>query len=67
MSIHITDIVAGAAVVIAATLLAPVYTDLLDTFAGSAGSLTELLVALFLPLLFLGIIVSIGVSARRGA
>lgn len=66
MSIHITDIVAAVGTVAAAVLLEPVYTDLLGDFTGSTGALSGVLAQMFVPLIFVGIIISIGVSARRG-
>lgn len=63
--VHVTDVVVATVVSIAAYALGPVYYDLIADVRPYADPLSELLLELIVPFLFLGIIVSVGVSARR--
>lgn len=63
--VHVPDVVMAGAVSVALLGVAPVYYDLIDTISNSAGPLGTLLLDLVVPFMFLGIIISVGVSARR--
>lgn len=63
--VQLTDVVIAAIVSIAAVALAPVYYDMIGVITADADPLSELMLQLVVPFLFLGIIISVGVSARR--
>lgn len=63
--VQLTDIVVAAIVTIAAAALGPVYYDMISVITADADPLSELMLQLVVPFLFLGIIISMGVSARR--
>lgn len=65
--IHVTDVVMAAVVTIVSLALSPVYYDLVDTITAHAGPLGTVLLELVVPFLYLGIIISVGVSAMRRA
>jgi len=65
VTIQITDVVAVATTMMAAWLLVPLYTDFIAQWTGEAGGLTAMLAGLIVPVIFLGIMVSVGISARR--
>jgi hypothetical protein len=63
--VQLTDVVIAAVVSIAAYALGPVYYDMIEIIAADAGPLSQLMLQLMVPFLFIGIIISVGVSARR--
>jgi len=63
--VQLTDVVIAAVVSIASYALAPVYYDMIGVITADADPLSELMLQLVVPFLFLGIIISVGVSARR--
>jgi hypothetical protein len=63
--VQVTDVVVVSTVTIASFSLAPVYYDLIGTITAVADPLSALLLELVVPMLFLGIVISLGVSARR--
>lgn len=65
--IHVADVIVVAIVSIATIALSPVYYDLIGRVSTEADPLSQLLLQLILPFIFLGIIISAGVSARRRA
>ena len=65
MSVQLPDVVIGVVVALAAYGLAPVYYDVIGLVTTSADPLTELMLELVVPFIFVGIVISVGVSARR--
>jgi len=63
--VQISDVIIIAVVSIAMIALAPVYYDLIERITLAADPLSALLLQLIIPLIFLGLVISIGVSARR--
>lgn len=63
--VHVTDIVVASVVAVGSYALAPVYYDLSSVISASADPLSQLLLELVIPFLFLGIVVSVGLSAGR--
>jgi len=63
--VQISDVIIIAVVSIATIALAPVYYDLIKRITLAADPLSALLLQLIIPLIFLGLVISIGVSARR--
>ena len=63
--VHVPDVIIAVAVTVAALGAGPVFYDLVGIIAGSAGPMETLLLQLVLPMLLIGIAISIGVSARR--
>jgi len=61
--VHVPDVVMAGAVSVAMLGAAPVYYDLIDSIP--AGPLGALLLDLVVPFMLLGIVISVGVSARR--
>lgn len=65
--IHVSDVVMATVVTVAALALSPVIYDLAGLIAADAGPLGSMLALIVVPLLLIGIVVSVGVSARRRA
>jgi ABC-type uncharacterized transport system permease subunit len=65
--VELTDVLIAAVVSVSGYALAPIYYDLIGRIVSSADPLSELLLQLVVPFVFVGIIISIGVSARRRA
>jgi len=63
--VQLTDVVIAGVVTIATYAVSPVYYDLIDVIAADADPLSQLMLELVVPFLFLGIVISVGVSARR--
>jgi len=63
--VQLTDVVIAGVVTIATYAVSPVYYDLIGVIATDADPLSELMLELVVPFLFLGIVISVGVSARR--
>lgn len=63
--VQLTDVVIAAMVTVATYAVGPVYYDLIATITVDADPLSELMLELVVPFLFLGIVISVGVSARR--
>jgi hypothetical protein len=63
--VQLTDVVITGVVSVAAYALAPVYYSMIDLIVAEADPLSALLLELVVPMLFLGIVISLGVSARR--
>jgi len=64
--VQLTDVALSLLVLVALIVLFPVYDQFIQLIAGSAGPFTTLLLRLIYPTLIIGLILSIGVSARRG-
>lgn len=64
-AVSLTDVIVAAAVIIAVIGITPVYYDLIAPVSAEADAFSALMLQLIVPSLFLGIIISIGVSARR--
>lgn len=63
--VHVPDVIMAGVVSIAILGTSPVYYDLIDSLSAESGPLGKLLLELIVPFMFLGIIISVGVSARR--
>jgi len=63
--VQLTDVVVAAVVTITAYAVGPVYYDMIQIISADADPLSQLMLQLVVPFLFLGIIISVGVSARR--
>lgn len=59
------DVLVGAVTAVAVAAASPAIYDLAGDLAAEAGPLGGLLLDLVVPMLFVGIIVSVSVSARR--
>jgi hypothetical protein len=66
-AVTLVDIIIGVVVIVAVVALAPVWTYFIGLAASAADPFTQTVLQLFIPLLLLGVIVSLGVSARDGA
>jgi len=64
--IQLVDVMMTFFVLVAILATAPFWSEFQSMVMPHADGLSELLLQLSLPLLFLGLIVSVGVSARRG-
>ena len=63
--VHVPDAVMAVAVSVAVLGTAPVYYDLIGTLSSESGPLGSLLLELVVPFMLVGVIISVGVSARR--
>lgn len=63
--VHVADAVMAAVVLVAFLGLEPVYTALVSDIVAASGPLTALLMRLVVPFVLIGVVVSVGVSARR--
>ena len=63
--VHVPDAVMAAAVSVAILGTAPVYYDLISMLSTESGPLGTLLLELVVPFMLVGVIISVGVSARR--
>lgn len=64
-AVALTDIIIAAVVVIAGVATSPVYYELIGPIAAEADPFSQLMLQLVVPSIFMGTIISIGVSARR--
>ena len=65
--IHLPDVFIILASFIALLVLAGPYQHFIGTITANAGPFTKLLLQIYLPLLFIAVILSIGTAARRTA
>lgn len=65
-AVNLVDVILGLGVLIATLVMAPFIYTFTGMAAGEADPLSALLLQLIVPVLFLSLIVSIGVSARGG-
>jgi hypothetical protein len=66
-SVQLVDAILGTLVLVALIALSPFFARFTGMAASASDPFSALLFRLVIPLLFIGLIVSIGVSARRGA
>lgn len=66
-AVQLVDAVMTVIVLVALIALAPYFAKFIGMITSSADPFSSLLFQLLLPLLFLALIVSVGVSARGGA
>lgn len=66
-AVNLADVILSFAVLVGLLVLAPYFYFFQGMAAAEADPLSTLLLQLVVPVLFLGLIVSVGVSARRGA
>lgn len=66
-AINAVDVILGLGVLVALMVLAPVIYTFTGWVAPEVDPLSRLLLQLVVPVLFIGLIVSFGVSARGGA
>lgn len=64
-AVQLTDIVLTFALLVALMVLAPVIYEFVGMVSSTADPLSGMLLQLAIPLLFIALIVSVGVSARR--
>jgi len=64
--VQLTDVALSLFVLVSLIVLFPVYDQFIQQIAGSAGPFTTLLLRLLYPTFILGLVLSVGVSARRG-
>jgi hypothetical protein len=64
--VQLVDVVLVTLTMVALLVTAPIYYKFIAMVSAEAGPFSSILLQLVLPLLFIGLIVSIGVSARRG-
>lgn len=64
--VQLVDAVVGLLVLVSIMALAPLMYNFTDMVVAEADPFSSLLLRLVLPLLIIGFVVSIGVSARRG-
>lgn len=65
--VQLSDAIIGVATIAGIGACAPLYYDLIVPLSSEAGPLSALLLELVVPSLILGMIISVGVSARRAA
>lgn len=66
-AVQLTDVVLSLFVLVATISLAPTIYRFIGMVTAEADPFSELLLMLVVPMLFLALIISVGVSARRGA
>lgn len=64
-SVQITDAIMAFAIVVALLALAPVLFEFTAMIGGEADPLSGLILQLVVPLFFVAVIISVGVSAKR--
>lgn len=64
--VNLVDVIMGFLVLVALMVLAPFFYKFIAMVSGEADPLSALLLQLFVPFLFIALIVSLGVSARGG-
>lgn len=64
--VQMVDVVMTFFLVVALVVLAPVWMTFTDMVAGSADPFTRLLLMFSFPLLLIALLLSVGISARRG-
>jgi hypothetical protein len=65
MSAELPDVVVLVIVAVAAYMLSDVWYDFTGSLSSTAGPLSELLLSLVVPAVLIGLVISLGVSARR--
>lgn len=65
-AVNIVDIILGMALLVGIIVLAPVIYQFIGMATAEADPFTSLVLQLTVPTLFIGFIISMGVSARRG-
>lgn len=66
-AVTLVDVIIGVAVIVAVVALAPVWNHFIGLASSAADPFTQTVLQLAIPLMLLGVIVSLGVSARGGA
>lgn len=66
-AVNLADVILSLAVLVGLLVLAPYFYFFAGMATSEADPLSSLLLQLVVPVLFLGLIVSVGISARRGA
>lgn len=66
-AVHLVDVLLGFLLLVSLMVLAPLFYTFIGMVSAEADPLSGLLLQLFVPFLFISLIVSVGVSARRGA
>ena len=64
-AITLVDVILGVAVLVATLALAPILYQFIGMASAEADPLTGLVLQLAVPVLILGVVISMGVSARR--
>lgn len=64
--VQLVDVTMGFLLLVAIIALAPTIFEFVDMAVGSADQFSALLLGLIVPILFVALIISMGVSARRG-
>lgn len=64
-AVELVDVILGTVILVSIILLAPVLFHFVGMAAGQADPFTSLLLQLTVPVLIIGFVISIGVSARR--
>lgn len=65
-AVELVDVILGLGVLVAIIALAPVMYHFIDMVSGVADPFTSLVLQLTIPTLIIGLIISMGVSAKRG-
>jgi len=63
--VQLVDVLLGAIVLVSILVTAPFYYNFIGMVSNEAGPFTSLLLQLVVPALFIGLVLSMGVSARR--
>lgn len=66
-AVNLVDVFLGLGTLVALMVLAPVIYRFADMVQPEADPLSQLLLSLLVPMLFISMIVSVGISARGGA
>lgn len=66
-AVQLSDVILTLATLVATVVLAPTYYEFIDMASSSADPFTGLALQLMPPLLVLALVVSVGVSGRRGS
>jgi hypothetical protein len=65
-AVQLVDAVLTFFVLVAVLALAPFFAEFTGMVSSEAGAFSSLLLGLFVPMLFVALIYSVGVSAKRG-
>ena len=65
-AIEVVDVILGISMLVAIVALAPILYHFIGMVTAEADPFTSVVLQLFVPTLFIGLIISMGVSARRG-
>lgn len=63
--VHASDIAMAVLVSVAALAMSPAYYELITDISAESGPLSALLLQLVVPFIFISVVISIGISARR--